>query len=136
MNGHFELWAWVFMPEHVHLMLFPKSSISKILFAIKMPVTKAATSWVEINSPSFANRMADIEPNGKSVMRFWQRGGGYDRNIYTQKEALEKIKYMHWNPVRRGLVNSPAEWKWSSFRAWQEGCDDLLKINKENFPLF
>ena len=59
----------------------------------------------------------------KGRLRFWQAGGGYDRNIRDEEEMLEKARYIHANPVRRGLVDSPADWKWSSAR-WYEGVRD------------
>jgi putative transposase len=78
--------------------------------------------------------MADVQPSGKCSHRFWQRGGGYDRNIRTVKEMHEKIAYIHANPVRRGLVERVADWPWSSWRAWDEGIDDPLSIDRESLP--
>jgi len=79
----FDLWAWVFMPEHVHLLLRPhaEENIGAILSAIKVPVGKRAAGWVRREAPQFLPRMLDVQPNGKKFVRFWQRGGGYDRNI-------------------------------------------------------
>lgn len=42
---------------------------------------------------------------------------GYDRNIKSSKVLISMIDYVHLNPVRRGLVTRPADWKWSS-AAW------------------
>jgi putative transposase len=51
---------------------------------------------------------------------FWQTGGGFDRNI-TEPQTLESmIDYIHQNPVRRGLVERPSDWVWSS-AGWYEG---------------
>jgi hypothetical protein len=47
--------------------------------------------------------------------RVWQRGG-YDLNIWSEKKRLEKLNYMHNNPVKRGLVAQPGDWPWSSWR--------------------
>ena len=47
--------------------------------------------------------------------RVWQRGG-YDLNIWSEKKRLEKLNYMHNNPVKRGLVAQPGGWPWSSWR--------------------
>ncbi len=52
--------------------------------------------------------MLDIQPNGSQAVRFWQRGGGYDRNIHTAEELWEKITYIHRNPVKRKLVHAPS----------------------------
>jgi putative transposase len=132
----FDLWAWVFMPEHVHLLLRPRGGIclSEILSGIKVPVAKRAAGWVRRNAPQFAPRMLDLQPNGKRFLRFWQRGGGYDRNIVTVQECREKIDYIHKNPVRRGLVKNPADWLWSSFAAWQRGIDEPVPIDRETLP--
>jgi putative transposase len=132
----FDLWAWVIMPEHVHLLVFPKEGIqvSKFLFAIKEPVARLASKYVQREAPGFIPQMLDIQPNGKKIVRFWQRGGGYDRNILTVAELQEKIKYIHRNPVRRELVKGPEEWMWSSYRAWEYNVDEPLKIDRDTLP--
>ena len=50
------------------------------------------------------------------TFRFWQEGPGYDRNLTRPAMALAAIDYLHNNPVRRGLVKEPLDWKWSSAR--------------------
>ena len=47
--------------------------------------------------------------------RVWQRRF-YPSNVYSEKKRLGKLNYMHNNPVKRGLVSSPEQWRWSSFR--------------------
>jgi putative transposase len=132
----FDLWAWVFMPEHVHLLLRPQSreGISAILSAIKKPVGRSAAAWVRRQAPHFIPRVLDAQPGGGQILRFWQRGGGYDRNIVTLQELHEKIGYIHKNPVRRGLVAHPAEWTWSSYAAWQTGIDLPLAVDRKTLP--
>jgi len=115
----FDLWAWVIMPEHVHLVIRPreeKYSISAILTAIKKPVTNAVLRHVRQYAPEFAERMRDQQPNGTHAYRFWQRGGGYDTNLWSSKPLWDKIRYIHMNPVRRGLVTRAEDWPWSSLR--------------------
>ncbi len=104
----FKLHAWVIMPEHVHLLItpnLPEVTISKILMALKRP---AATKLLRHFRASMST----------PPQRFWQPGGGYDRNIYTQKAFNEKIQYIHMNPVHRELVQHPNDWAWSSSRNW------------------
>jgi putative transposase len=67
--------------------------------------------------------------------RFWQDGGGYDRNIINRVTLLKTIDYIHHNPVRKGLVKSPGEWKWSSFGDWHENRPGPIRIDKDDFPL-
>ena len=132
----FDLWAWVFMPEHVHLLLRPRASIgvSEILSAIKVPVSKRIVGWLRREAPQFLPHLLDVQPNGKEFHRFWQRGGGYDRNIWSPAELREKIAYMHNNPVRRGLVANPGDWAWSSYAAWETGIDEPMPIDRSTLP--
>jgi len=46
---------------------------------------------------------------------FWQ-ARYYDFNVYTAKKRIEKLRYIHRNPVKRDLVEKPEDWEWSSFR--------------------
>jgi putative transposase len=132
----FDLWAWVIMPEHLHVLIFPNEGIRirDILFSIKEPVARLASKFVQREAPEFIPRMLDLQPNGKSVIRFWQRGGGYDRNILSVEELHEKIKYIHNNPVRRELITSPDNWEWSSYRAWEYNINEPLKIDRDTLP--
>ena len=52
--------------------------------------------------------------------RFWQPGGGYNRNITRISTLRSMIEYLHGNPVRRGLVAKAEDWEWSSAR-WYAG---------------
>jgi putative transposase len=109
--------AFVFMPEHVHLLVVPTSSepaIDRYLALIKQPFSK----WVkdlllEIKSP-LVDRLTVQERPGKTCFRFWQEGPGYDRNLNSATSIEAAIDYIHQNPVRRGLVKRASDWKWSS----------------------
>jgi putative transposase len=48
----------------------------------------------------------------------WQRRS-YPFGVYSEKKRLEKLIYLHNNPVKHGLVKSPGEWPWSSFRFYE-----------------
>ncbi len=112
-----DLWTYVFMPNHVHLILWPRTSafrIQSILSAIKLPVTRRAVGWLKREAPAFLPMMLDSQPNGDSAYRFWQRGGGYDRDLHEPRTIHATIDYIHANPVRAGLVELPELWRWSS----------------------
>ncbi len=61
------------------------------------------------------DRLFDYAPQ-----HIWQKRF-YDFNVWTERKRIEKLRYMHRNPVKRGLVSSPELWKWSSFRAYALG---------------
>jgi putative transposase len=115
----FDLWAFVFMPKHAHLVVYPREPIydfADIRKAIKSPVAKAGIQYLEEHAPQWLPRIT--RRRGKRMERlFWQSGGGYDRNITEPKTLMKVIEYIHMNPVRRGLVERPEQWKWSS-AAW------------------
>lgn len=131
----FELWAYVIMPEHVHILLYPTSAhydISLILKSIKLSVSRKAMMFLKEQAPQWLERLKVVWPGGRTEHRFWQQGGGYDRNILNEKVAWASINYIHENPVRRGLVESRTEWRWSSAR-WYEGMDDVV-LPMDNIP--
>jgi putative transposase len=128
----FDLWAYVLMPEHVHLVILPRGNarISSIL-RMKSSVSKRAISWLKRHGPEFLEKLEDVQPNGDRHYRFWQRGGGYDRNLRTVHDIHEKIRYVHENPVRRGLVERAVDWKCSSAHAWASGVHDPIPIDRD-----
>jgi putative transposase len=113
------LWAYVIMPEHVHLIVWPqeeKYEMRMIRTVLKVPVQRQALKFLQRRAPKFLDRLADKQPNGEVHYRFWQRGGGYDRNIIETSTLGQMIEYIHNNPVRRGLVDKATDWVWSSAR--------------------
>ena len=114
---NFDLWAYVVMPEHTHILVRPREgsySMPAILKAIKTP---SAREVFRLN-PSLRESCLVEGRHGEEEFRFWQAGGGYDRNIFTAREAWEKIRYLHYNPVKRGLCSRSSEWVMSSAGAY------------------
>ena len=56
----------------------------------------------------------------------------YDFNVWTERKRIEKLRYMHRNPVKRGLVLEPEQWAWSSFRWYQRGERGPVQLNDTN----
>jgi putative transposase len=133
----FHLWAYVIMPEHAHLLIWPTRSpydVGSILSTIKLPVTRRAQTFVREHTPKFLERMADVQPNGDVHYRFWQRGGGYDRNSLEPKTIWKQIEYIHANPVRRGLCRCTEDWYWSSAGVYAALREGPISIDKESLP--
>ncbi|HEX7448110.1 MAG TPA: hypothetical protein VF306_11225 [Pirellulales bacterium] len=119
---NFNLWAYVFMPEHVHLMIYPLEApydTGAILKAIKEPVGRKAIQYLVQNAREWLPKIT--RRRGRRIeSHFWQMGGGFDSNTTEVTALSEQIDYFHLNPVRRGLVERGSDWKWSS-AAWFEG---------------
>jgi putative transposase len=116
---NFALWAYVFMPEHAHLIVWPKEpvyDIAHIRHAIKAPVARKSIQYLKDHSPDWLPRITRSRA-GKTERLFWQSGGGYDRNLDSPPTLFKEIDYIHMNPVRKGLVEVAENWKWSS-AAW------------------
>ena len=104
----FDVWAYVFMPEHVHLLIRPQEEsydVSRILKAIKSPAAKEML------------RLDEFRIFQETAV--WMPGGGYDRNIRSEAEARIVVEYLHRNPIRRKLCESPDQWLYSSVRDYQ-----------------
>lgn len=127
----FEVWAFVIMPEHVHLLIYPlrqQYSIAEILRSIKQPVAQVALPAIRRETPVLARQLMVIEGK-RETYRFWQAGGGYDRNLYSPAVIHAAIEYIHANPVRRGLCSEPLEWEWSSSR-WYADLESVFEVNR------
>ncbi|MBK7404904.1 MAG: transposase [Phycisphaerales bacterium] len=115
----FNLYAWVVMPEHIHLLLWPRLPefpVGITLRELKRDfASEVIRRWRGMNA-----RILDrlVAPDGST--RFWLRGGGYDDNVESIDEVANVIEYIHQNPVRRGLASRAEEWAWSS-AAWYAG---------------
>jgi putative transposase len=118
----FELVAFVFMPEHVHLLVWPTRSdttvddISWFLAAVKRPVSVKVKEHLQSINGQLLDRLTIRTRPGTTAFRFWQEGPGYDRNLKTENAVTASIEYIHHNPVTRKLVKNIAQWKWSSAR--------------------
>ena len=75
--------------------------------------------YVQENAPKWLARVT-VREGERLRRRFWQPGGGYDRNITSTETLRAVIDYIHANPVRRGLAASAEGWEWSSAR-WYAG---------------
>ena len=119
----FALWAYVFMPNHVHLIVWPRRpqyEIEEIRSAIKQSVARKAMAWPRKHAPYGLPRLRERRAR-RDEYHFWQPGGGFDRNV-IEPAALEKeIEYIHLNPARKRLVLRAADWKWFS-AGWFQGC--------------
>jgi len=129
-NLNFEVWAFVLMDDHVHLLIRPKAvtyDIAAILKSIKQPVSQRLISELRRSKPMALEKLISRRKLGKPVYSIWQPGGGYDRNVHSRFVIQSSIEYIHMNPVRKGLVESPIDWAWSSARQYHgEGLSKFV----------
>jgi putative transposase len=101
--------GYVVMPEHVHLLLSEPEhgTLATALQAMKQAVSRALGSG-----------------DGEA---FWQ-ARYYDFNVFSARKRIEKLRYIHRNPVTRGLCAEPQDWLWSSFRHYLSGEEGNVEI--------
>ncbi|QDT14879.1 REP-associated tyrosine transposase [Alienimonas californiensis] len=137
-----DVWAYVLMPEHVHLLACPRERIYDVAAfrkAVKEPVGRRAMAYLEEQAPEFLPRL--VRRRGRRTERlFWQSGGGHDRNLFTPEAVRAQVDYLHLNPVRRGLCERPGDWPWSSaadYDARNRGAErpaSPLRIEFDSLP--
>ncbi len=72
---------------------------------------------------------------GPGEQRFW-KPRGYDYNVCEKSKVVEKLEYMHNNPVRRELVQHPNDWRWSSYRFYEHGDESMIGMDWDGgFPI-
>jgi putative transposase len=108
----FALLGYVVMPEHIHLLM-------------TMPVLGDPSVVMKVVKGRFTRLLRQRE---RWVGPVWQKRF-YDFNVCTEKKRVEKLRYMHRNPVKRGLVSTPEEWNWSSFRVYLHGERGLVHVD-------
>ncbi len=101
--------AYVLMPEHVHLLTDEpeQGTVATFLQILKQRSTQI------------------LKPPADK--QFWQRRY-FDRNVRTHEETIEKIGYIHRNPVKRGLVTTPEDYAWSSARPYLLGESGAVTV--------
>ncbi|MDE1162197.1 MAG: transposase [Acidobacteriaceae bacterium] len=104
----FRVFAYVLMPEHVHLLV---SEPKKYILATTLNVLKHETS----------QRLKTTQKH------FWLTRY-HDFNVETHDKFLEKLRYIHRNPVVRELVTSPEQYPWSSHNHWATGQQEIVEI--------
>ncbi|MFP5204108.1 MAG: REP-associated tyrosine transposase [Acidobacteriota bacterium] len=98
--------GYAVMPEHVHLLVGEpqKGDVSAVMHALKLSVSMR-----------------------RRERPFWQVRY-YDFLVHSDEKRIEKLRYMHRNPVKRGLVERPEDWPWSSYRHYATGIEGVVEV--------
>ena len=120
-EGCYQLHSFVVMPEHVHLLVSEseRGDLSTVMQAIKQGYTRRVLAHL-------GRSHADVSANDHHI---WQRRF-YDFAVWTAEKRNEKLHYIHQNPVKRGLVSKPEEWRWSSARYYLLGEPGPVLVNE------
>jgi len=146
--------GYVVMPEHFHLLMSQPEvgNPSVVMKVIKERFTKivhrrpthpkTTDEWgtpvrnvrCALPPPSPTHPKAADGRGTRAKGPIWQKRF-YDFNVATPEKQVEKLRYMHRNPVKRGLVRAPEEWRWSSFRSYAFNEEGPVRVNCQDWPL-
>ena len=105
------VYGYVVMPEHVHLLLSEpqQATLADAIQSLKQGVSRR---WIG------------------EAEHFWQKRY-YNFNLRDCRQFVEKLRYIHRNPVKRGLCARPEDWGWSSFHHYAAGQAGRVEIESE-----
>ena len=126
-NDRMLIYAYVIMENHMH-MVVASSNLSKELGNFKSYTARKIIDHYRETKPGFLNVLSKSKQEFKFDRdhQFWQEGS-HPKQIYNRDMMIQKIEYIHYNPVRRGYVDEPVHWRYSSVRNY-EGMSGLLPV--------
>lgn len=118
-SAGFLLFAYVVMLDHLHLLASRPSTTSDLLRVVKGITARRIIDYLKVNSyESSLAKLQHQERDRKHRYSLWQT----EKNVlpvFSEGMFMEKVSYIHNNPVRAGLVDQAGEYRWSSARVWQ-----------------
>ena len=125
----FALAGYVVMPNHVHLLIGEpaRGTPSTVMQVLKQRVSRRLRRKPRRKRASL-QLVLPFPPRNDSLPQFWQPRF-YDFNVWSQSKFVEKLQYMHLNPVKRKLVTHPKDWPWSSFSFYAKKDTGLVRID-------
>jgi putative transposase len=123
----FSLVGYVVMPEHIHLLIGEpaKATPSTVVQVLKQRVSRRLRRKKRASAAQLSLAFGHAEG---TLPHFWQRRF-YDFNVWSLKKRVEKLHYMHMNPLKRKLVGHPKDWPWSSFSFYSNPKDGLIRVD-------
>jgi REP-associated tyrosine transposase len=125
----FFVFGYVVMPEHVHLLVSEpeRATLATAIKAIKQSVARRQVNLGSQQTHPHNQKKVVWGTQKQGTQHFWQPRY-YDFNVFTDDKRVEKLQYMHHNPVKRGLVELPEQWPWSSYRHYATGEVGTVEI--------
>jgi putative transposase len=115
--------GYVVMPNHIHLL-------------VGEPELGTPSTVMQVMKQRFARRILNRKRRNPGQAALWPgppqhvwQKRFYDFHVWSERKRVEKLRYMHRNPVKEGLVQEPELWVWSSYRSYAYGEPGMVKTN-------
>jgi len=131
-SGGFLIFAYVIMPDHLHLITSQPKSSAEVLRYVKGITGRRVINYLKDgNYQSSLAKLQHPEWKRKHTYSLWQQ----EKNvfsIFSEAAFMQKVNYIHLNPVRAGLVERAIDYRWSSARIWQRWMSHSWLISIES----
>jgi putative transposase len=132
-SGGFALLAYVVMPDHLHVLTDGARKPSDTLRFIKGIMSHRVIGYLKEQGYESSLEKLQHEKGARQYRySLWQHHSNVVL-LTSESSLMQRVHYMHQNPVRAGLVNRTEEWRWSSIRCWNHSVaeNELLLVDIE-----
>ena len=130
-NQHFKIFSYLIMDNHIHLIASHPDNLSQVIQNFKSYTAKKLLYSLKSDKRDWILQlMSAYKPDYKSesTYQFWQEGN-HPKQIQDIEMYNQKVEYIHYNPVRRGLVSNEEDWVYSSARNFL-GLDSVFQVDE------
>jgi len=127
-----QIYAYVLMPNHVHLVLGinENANLRKIIGSIKRTFAFHALKFLKEKHPQLYSSLK-YKYGKRTGYRFWQRGVGRIQMISTDEQLTKTIEYIHNNPSKNGICELAEDWEWSSYKFWINNNQNRINLERK-----
>ena len=129
-HKHLKIHAWVILENHFHAIV-AAPDLSRALADLKRHTARRIVEQLEAERCDWLLhqlRHHRLAHKTESIHQVWQEGS-HPQAIVSDEIMLQKLEYLHNNPVKRGLVASPEHWRYSSAHEWLAGATPVLRVD-------
>jgi putative transposase len=117
-SGGFSLYAYVIMPDHLHVISDSARSSADTLRFVNGITSRRVIDYLKENGYESSLLKLRRETKKKGYCySLWDHHPNV-RLLFSETMLMERVHYTHWNPMRAGLVERPEDYRWSSIRCW------------------
>ena len=130
-SGGFLIFAYVIMSDHLHLLTnCPKTSTDVLRYVKGLTARRIIDYLKEHGHESSLLKLRHERWKRNHGHSVWQQEKNV-LSIFSERMFMQKVNYIHLNPVRAGICDNPIDYRWSSARFWrrQQTDDEPLKVD-------